>query len=77
MTSRSNITLYTCQKEFPNTFNILNNTLVCTYCEHSVSWKQKVSITTHVNSKTHLKNKKNYEIAAQHRQSQTLEDSIS
>ncbi|CAG8528767.1 6362_t:CDS:1 [Racocetra persica] len=79
MTSKSTkrITPYTRQKEFPNTFNVLNNTLVCICCEHSVSWEHKVSITTHVNSKTHKKNKQNYDAAAQNSQFQTLEDSFS
>ncbi|CAG8833294.1 6864_t:CDS:2, partial [Gigaspora margarita] len=53
------------------------NTLVRIYYGHLVSWKQKVSITTHVNSKSHIKNKKSYEITAQNKQFQTLENSIS
>ncbi|GBB89089.1 hypothetical protein RclHR1_15760005 [Rhizophagus clarus] len=40
-------TPYTRQKEFPGTFNVLNNTLVCLFCGHSVSWEHKVSVTTH------------------------------
>ncbi|CAG8798267.1 18574_t:CDS:1 [Gigaspora margarita] len=65
------------QKEFPNTFNVLNNMLVCICCGHLVSWKHKVSIITHINSKTHKKNKQNYDIADQNSQFQTLEDSFS
>ena len=69
-------TPYTRQKEFPGTFNVLNNALVCLFCGHSVSWEHKVSVTTHVNSKIHLKNKKNHETAAQNNY-QTLEDVLS
>ncbi|CAG8816494.1 23760_t:CDS:2, partial [Gigaspora margarita] len=31
------ITPYTRQKEFPNIFNVLNNTLVCICCGHLVT----------------------------------------
>ena len=62
--STKRITPYTRQKEFPNTFDVLNNTLVCLFCGYSVSWEHKISISSHVNSKTHIKNKKNYEVVA-------------
>jgi hypothetical protein len=76
--SAKRTTPYTRQKEFPNTFEVLNNTLVCLFCGHSVSWEHKVSISTHVNSKTHIKNKKNHEAATRNIYSQqTLEGVLS
>ena len=71
------VTPYTHQKEFPNTFDVLNNSLICLFCGHSVSWEYKVSISSHINSKIHLKNKRNYETAAQNTYSQTLEGVLS
>ncbi|CAI2182169.1 19782_t:CDS:1, partial [Funneliformis geosporum] len=70
-------TPYTRQKHFPNTFDILNNSLVCLFCEHSVSWKYKVSVSSHVKSKVHIKNKRNYETAAQNIYPQTLDRVLS
>lgn len=71
-------TPYTRQKEFPNTFEVLNNTLVCLFCGHSVSWEHKVSISSHINSKIHIKNKQNHEAAARNNYStQTLEEVLS
>src|SRR6266498_2674459 len=72
--STKRITPYTRQKEFPNTFDVLNNTLVCLFCGHSVSWEHKISVSSHVNSKTHIKNNKNHEVAARNIHSQTLEE---
>ena len=75
--SAKRTTPYTRQKEFPNIFEVLNNTLVCLFCGHSVSWEHKVSISTHVNSKTHIKNKKNHEAARNIYSQQTLEEVLS
>ena len=71
------VTPYTRQKEFPNTFDVLNNSLVCRFCGHSVSWEYKVSISSHVKSKIHIKNKKNYESSTKNTHSQTLESILS
>ena len=76
-TKAKRVTPYTRQKEFSNTFDLFNNSLVCRFCGHSVSWKHKVSITSHVNSKVHIKNKRNYETAAQNTHPQTLEGALS
>ena len=75
--STKRITPYTCQKEFSNTFDVLNNTLVYFFCGHSVSWKHKISVSSHVNSKTHIKNKKNHEVASRNMHSQILEEVLS
>jgi hypothetical protein len=75
--SAKRTTPYTRQREFPNTFEVLNNTLVCLFCGHSVSWEHKVSISTHINSKTHIKNKKNHEAARNIYSQQTLEGALS
>ena len=65
-------TSYTCQKEFSNTFEVLSNTIIYLFCGYTVSWEYKVSITTYVNSKTYIKNKKNHKAIARNIYSQTL-----
>ncbi|GES84761.1 transcription factor E2F6 isoform X1 [Rhizophagus clarus] len=58
MPPTSTVTAASRVREFPEDFFVDNGKLICCFCDHSINFQTKNTITAHIGSKTHLRNKK-------------------
>ncbi|RGB36844.1 hypothetical protein C1646_757621 [Rhizophagus diaphanus] len=56
MLSTSTVTTASYAQKFPEDFFVNNGKLMCHFCDHSINFQTKNTITTHIGSKTHLHN---------------------
>ncbi|RHZ57261.1 hypothetical protein Glove_391g13 [Diversispora epigaea] len=57
----STITVISCAREFSDHFFADNGKLMCRFCDHSINFQTKNTITAHIGSKTHIRNKEEKE----------------
>ncbi|PKK68258.1 hypothetical protein RhiirC2_546650 [Rhizophagus irregularis] len=72
----STVNIDTRIKEYPGIFRKDAGIMFCIYCDKSVEWKYKSTITSHINGNKHISNKKTYEEKQQNTQQQTLQSSL-
>src|SRR4051812_5120628 len=72
----STVNIDTRIKEYPGIFRKDTGIMFCIYCDKSVEWKYKSTITSHINENKHISNKKTYEEKQQNTQQQTLQSSL-
>ncbi|GBC10065.1 hypothetical protein RclHR1_09300012 [Rhizophagus clarus] len=58
MPPTSTVTAASHAREFPEDFFVDNGKLMYCFCDHSINFQTKNTITAHIGSKTHLRNKK-------------------
>jgi hypothetical protein len=58
MPSTSTVTASSRVQEFSEDFFVDNGKLICRFCDHSINYQTKNTITAHIGFKTHLYNKK-------------------
>ncbi|RGB23795.1 hypothetical protein C1646_773984 [Rhizophagus diaphanus] len=56
MPPTSTVTAASRARKFPEDFFVDNGKLMCHFCDHSINFQTKNTITTHIGSKTHLRN---------------------
>ena len=58
MPPTSTVTVSSRAREFSEDFFVDNGKLMCRFCDHSINFQTKNTITAHIGSKTHICNKK-------------------
>src|ERR1044071_2534640 len=61
MPPSSTITVVSRAREFSEHFFADNGKLMCRFCDHSINFQTKNTITVHIGSKTHIRNKEEKE----------------
>ncbi|PKC05586.1 hypothetical protein RhiirA5_420754 [Rhizophagus irregularis] len=54
MPPTSTVTAASRAREFPEDFFVDNGKLMCHFCDHSINFQTKNTITAHIGSKTHI-----------------------
>ncbi|GBC47780.2 hypothetical protein GLOIN_2v1761146 [Rhizophagus irregularis DAOM 181602=DAOM 197198] len=57
MPPTSTVTVFSRAREFSEDFFADNGKLMCHFCDHSINFQTKNTITAHIGSKTHIRNK--------------------
>ncbi|CAB5359086.1 unnamed protein product [Rhizophagus irregularis] len=57
MPPTSTVTVFSRAREFSEDFFADNGKLMCRFCDHSINFQTKNTITAHIGSKTHIRNK--------------------
>ncbi|CAB4394486.1 unnamed protein product [Rhizophagus irregularis] len=57
MPPTSTVTVFSHAQEFSEDFFADNGKLMCRFCDHSINFQTKNTITAHIGSKTHIRNK--------------------
>ena len=58
MPPSSTVTAFSRMQEFSEDFFADNGKLMCHFCDHSINFQTKNTVTAHIGSKTHIRNKK-------------------
>src|SRR5260364_238144 len=74
--SKSSVTAHTRVKENPGEFRVEDDVLFCNFCDHSIDWTRKSTVSDHLKSKAHISKKAFYENKQKNRQ-QTINFSAS
>jgi hypothetical protein len=54
----STVNVFSRTREFSEGFFADNGKLMCRFCDHSINFHIKNTVTAHIGSKTHIRNKK-------------------